>query len=155
MSNKGHKRIKISPLDKLKALQRSNQYLEDYTTYWAEMEKEGKTEGVIFHPLDRQLSKAGKILCNKYGLFFPVAPYQTTDEIGLRCVQPPITWLEPPSQWRNYKGYCSTKDLNDGETVYYTSRSWDHITLTCPPKIDPNLGLVLCHNFGSGIRRTR
>lgn len=124
---------KISPTDKSQALKRSSQYLEDFKKYLLEREKEGVHDVLWNDPLDHQLSKAGKKLCDKYKLFYPVDPNLPINEIDLKWVQPPVTWLDPPSQWYQYGGFQSKKSEDDGTQYeitqsYEITKAWDHLT---------------------------
>jgi hypothetical protein len=93
---------KISPLDKVQALKHSKQYIEDYRRYEKAREKNdwfgGDARGYSI-----RLSKAGKKLCEKYNIRYPINPFTPADEKETVYVHYPITFLDPPKLWNKVK----------------------------------------------------
>jgi hypothetical protein len=100
---KSTKKIKISPLDKVQALKHSKQYGEDYRKYEQEKEKEDwfADDGESYFI---RLSEAGKKLCKKYNLLYPINPFTPADEIETNYVHHPVTFLDQPKLWNEVIG---------------------------------------------------
>jgi hypothetical protein len=74
--NHGVASMKISFRDRIQAIKHSTIYLKDYQRYVKMRDKAGDIDIKIGSPWDprKQLSKAGKRLCKKWGLGWPIAP---------------------------------------------------------------------------------
>ena len=99
--------MRISVYDRLNALIRSKLYQSDYSAY---VKKRGDAsdfyvgdgpyrKGSIYN-YHLSLSKAGKELCKKWGLVYPVDPCAKQIEDYLCCLNRPIDYMPDPSQWK-------------------------------------------------------
>lgn len=96
--------MKISKYDKLQAIKRSKKYRKDYFEYDKERELTGVNDFFMYGEKTGEkacvLSESGKRLCEKWRIRFPVNPetkYVTGEEA---CVHSPVTYLDPPEQWK-------------------------------------------------------
>ena len=98
--------MKISRYDKYQALCRSELYRSDFNKY---LEKRGKEKdlAVMVAPIfSSKLCDAGKWLCNKWKLGYPInpdVPYEKNSKNTLLLIDPPITFLTPPEKWQEMK----------------------------------------------------
>ncbi|MBN2282745.1 MAG: hypothetical protein JXO48_02535 [Deltaproteobacteria bacterium] len=95
--------MKIGLYDKLQALKRSEKYRKDYDEY---LSKKTGDDALVGSLLDHsiKLSKAGRTLCDKYGLRFPINPDTPIDgdNFPIECfpeIDSLITYLDPPEKW--------------------------------------------------------
>jgi hypothetical protein len=103
LSHRPQKResARISAYDRLNALIRSELYQSDYSAYV--VNRGGASdfyldEGTANYNVS--LSKAGKALCKKWGLFYPVTPSTAAIEDDLFCLNRPIEFIPDPTQWK-------------------------------------------------------
>lgn len=117
--------MKISSYDRIQAIKHSKIYLRDYLNYFKERDQEGKIDCFIGQPGNYQtkLCAAGKRLCKKYNIRYPVVPYSLTDkkhkDLDDSCelqgeelqrheesfVHCPVSFLDNPAQWKEYNAY--------------------------------------------------
>jgi hypothetical protein len=102
----------ISPYDKVQALKFSKEYRRDYEQYVRERGNENDLK--VGYSIN--LSRAGKKLCKKYNLDYPVSPEHDTTEptadvpvsynpidVEIAQANPVITFLVPPEDWVDMK----------------------------------------------------
>jgi len=93
--------MKILPYDRLNALIRSKLYQSDYSEYVVKPEARSDLyvgEKIVSYHIS--LSNAGKALCKKWGLVFPIDPFARPIEDYLNCLNRPIEFIPHPSQWK-------------------------------------------------------
>jgi len=89
-------------------LVRSEKYQKDYECY--ERSKRNENDYAFGGKLSfgAKLSEAGKTLCKKWDILYPVNPYnEVTDKKIMNwlmfVVKPSITYLDPPENWREWE----------------------------------------------------
>ncbi len=97
-----NKLSRILAYDRLNALIRSEVYQADYAEYV--VDRGGVSdiyigEGLVSYHLS--LSKAGKKLCEKWDLVYPVDPLAEPIEDYLYCLSRPIEFVPDPSRWKS------------------------------------------------------
>lgn len=128
------KKLKISLYDQYQALCRSELYRSDFKKY---LEKRGKEKdlAVMVPPtFSSKLCNAGKWLCNKWKLGYPInpdIPYDKNSKNTLLLIDPPITFLTPPEKWQemNAIGFEDNVDKFthiDGKLVLMINTSYSY-----------------------------
>jgi len=96
--------MKISPYDKDQAIKRSKIYRKDYLKYTEERVRNGVNDFFMFEEETGEqayvLSESGKRLCKKWKIRFPINPYTEYVKGEEACVHSPVTYLDPPEQWK-------------------------------------------------------
>lgn len=82
--------MKISYPDRIQATKHSKLYQKDYQRYVEQREQDGEVDVKLGPPWDprRIQSMAGKRLCEKWGLLFPVAPDAPLEPIDCGTMKP-------------------------------------------------------------------
>lgn len=98
--------MKISPYDKLQALKRSEKYRADFQQYTKDREAAGEDDlysfnQVVGEEFHHQLSEAGRVLCERWKIRFPVNPETPHLPGEESCVHAPVTYLDHPDRWKS------------------------------------------------------
>ncbi len=118
---KTHAEIKIKPSDIVQAFKHSKKYMEDYRIYEKEREVNDWLSGDAQMYAIR-LSKAGKKLCKKYNILYPINPFTPAEERETTFIHTPITFLNPPALWnKSQMGRNFFDNAKDQEVITHVN----------------------------------
>ena len=104
---------KFDPLDIVQAFKHSKRYAEDYQRYTKE-HRDVPDMGIgLGFTCQVRLSEAGKKLCEKWGLVYPINPSSPEEEYEISFVSNPVSFLSPPESWTDFRAYSWGDDRAD------------------------------------------